>query len=59
MAELYQTCFTYMGKQKLHTLINVLGLAIGLSFTILIYLFVADELSFDRFHEKGIEFIGF
>ncbi len=43
----------YMGKQKLHTFINVLGLAIGLSFTILIYFFVADELSFDRFHEKG------
>ncbi len=33
--------------------INILGLTIGLSACLLIALWVADELSFDRFHEKS------
>jgi putative ABC transport system permease protein len=34
-------------------LINLLGLSTGLTCLILIYLWVGDELSFDRFHEKN------
>lgn len=33
--------------------INIIGLAIGLASCMLISLYVLDELSFDRFHEKG------
>lgn len=33
--------------------INLTGLASGLACTLLIYLWVVDELSIDRFHEKG------
>lgn len=33
--------------------INIAGLSIGLAACMLILLFTADELSFDRFHEKG------
>ena len=40
-------------KQKSGSLINVAGLSLGLAFCILIHLFISDELSFDRFHEKG------
>ncbi len=32
--------------------INLLGLSIGLACTILIYLWISDELNFDKFHEK-------
>ncbi len=39
-------------KQKLYSFINVFGLAIGMAFSILVILFISDELSFDRFHEK-------
>ena len=34
------------------TFLNLLGLATGLTCTILIYLWVHDEYQFDKFHEK-------
>jgi putative ABC transport system permease protein len=40
-----------VSKNKVFTLINVSGLAIGLASSILILLFIIKELSFDRFHE--------
>jgi len=40
-------------KHKTGSLINIVGLSLGLAFCILIYLFISDELSFDRFHEKA------
>jgi len=41
-----------MKKQPLFFLINVLGLAIGMACSILILMWVRDELSFDRFNEN-------
>lgn len=38
---------------KLYAAINIAGLSIGLACVILISLFIKDELSFDRFHEKA------
>jgi putative ABC transport system permease protein len=35
---------------KVYSIINILGLAVGMACVILIYLWVQDELSFDRFH---------
>ncbi|MFC2117557.1 ABC transporter permease [Bacteroidota bacterium] len=35
------------------SIINVLGLAIGIACSVIIFLFVNFELSFDRFHEKS------
>lgn len=40
-------------KQKLFTVINVLGLAIGISASLVIYLIVQHEFSYDRFHQDG------
>ena len=40
-------------KQRFYSLINILGLAIGLAVCLLITLFVLDELSYDRYHEKA------
>jgi putative ABC transport system permease protein len=40
-------------KNPLFSFINVAGLAIGLTCVLLVVLFVKNELSFDRFHEKG------
>jgi putative ABC transport system permease protein len=39
-------------RYKSSFLINLVGLSTGLACTLLIYLWVADELSVDRFHEK-------
>jgi putative ABC transport system permease protein len=40
-------------RQRAFSLINILGLAIGLACALLILLWVQDELSYDRFHEHA------
>ena len=40
-------------RQKVFSLLNVSGLAIGLTCFMLIFLYVKDELSYDRFHSKS------
>jgi len=40
-------------KHKLYTSINVAGLAIGMASFILIWLYIFDELSFDRYHKNA------
>lgn len=40
-------------RYKSYTLINVLGLAVGLAACLLILLFVQDELRYDAYHEHG------
>ncbi|MDH4271409.1 MAG: hypothetical protein OEW18_05470, partial [Candidatus Aminicenantes bacterium] len=37
-------------KHKVYSLINVAGLAIGIAVSLFIFLWIRDELSFDRFH---------
>lgn len=40
-------------KNKTFSLINIIGLASGLACFILITLYIIDELSYDRYHEKA------
>jgi putative ABC transport system permease protein len=40
-------------KHKVYSFINITGLAIGIACSILIFLWVKDELSYDRYHEKA------
>ena len=40
-------------KQKLFSLINICGLALGMACTILILLWVQDELNFDKFNKNA------
>lgn len=40
-------------KNKTFSLINIIGLAIGLCCFLLIAVYVLDELSYDRFHDKA------
>ena len=47
----------FMSKHKSYTAINVSGLAVGLSAFFLMAMFVVDELSYDKFHEKGNDII--
>lgn len=42
-----------ISRNKLYSFLNIAGLAIGITCCILILLYVQDELSFDRFHEKA------
>ncbi len=40
-------------RQKGYSAINIIGLAIGISCTILLTLWIVDELSYDNFHANG------
>lgn len=45
--------FRNLSRQKAFSLINITGLAIGLASSLIIFLWVQDEISFDTFHEKA------
>ena len=47
-----KTAFRSLLKNKSFTIINILGLALGLSVCLLIVFYVFDELSYDRFNKK-------
>jgi putative ABC transport system permease protein len=40
-----------ISRNKFHAVLNILGLAIGLACTILILMYLRDELSYDKHHE--------
>ncbi len=42
-----------MRKQKAYSLINTVGLALGMTCSFLIFFWVQDELGYNRFHEKA------
>ena len=39
-------------RSKVNSIINILGLAVGIACAILIVLFVKDEVTYDQFHSK-------
>ena len=43
----------HLRRQKGYSFINISGLALGLACCVLILLFVQNELSYDRFHNKA------
>jgi putative ABC transport system permease protein len=47
-----KTALRYFGKHKVYAIINVLGLTVGLTFFILIGLYIRTELGYDNFHEN-------
>ncbi|WP_320018440.1 ABC transporter permease [Labilibaculum manganireducens] len=49
----FKVAFRNMRKYKGYTFINIVGLAVGLACVFLIYLFVQDELSYDKFYPKS------
>lgn len=51
----FKTAFRNLQRNKVYAGINILGLSFGLACAMLIILYVKDELSFDRFHEKSAD----
>jgi putative ABC transport system permease protein len=49
----FKTAFRNLWRNKVFSLINIIGLGVGLACCMLIFLYAKDELSFDRFHEKA------
>ncbi len=46
----FKTAFRNLLKNKFYTSINIVGLAVGLATCLLIFLYVLDELSYDRYN---------
>jgi putative ABC transport system permease protein len=49
----FKTAFRNLVKSKFYTSINIIGLAVGLATCLLIFLYVLDELSYDKFNENA------
>lgn len=47
------TAWRRIKKAKIYSVLNILGLAVGMAAFILIFLYVRYELSFDRWHENA------
>ncbi len=50
---LIKISFRNILKDKSYSIINILGLTLGISCSLFLIFYVMDELSFDKFHEKG------
>jgi putative ABC transport system permease protein len=45
--------FRNLFKDRFYSLLNILGLSIGITTSMLIMLFISDELSYDKFHKNA------
>jgi ribonucleotide monophosphatase NagD (HAD superfamily) len=52
-----KSAFRSLAKNKGFTAINILGLALGLATCLLIVFYVADELSYDRYHTNAARIV--
>ena len=50
LSNFFKTTFRNFWRHKFFTLINILGLSLGLSAALVMYLIVSFDFSFDRFH---------
>src|ERR1044071_1803060 len=48
----FKTAFRNLRRNKVYSIINIVGLSLGLACAMLIVLYVKDEVSFDRFHKN-------
>lgn len=49
----FKIAWRVLAASRIYTVINILGLAVGVACFIFITLFILDELAYDRFHEQG------
>lgn len=52
LQNIVKTTSRFLFKNKVYSIINIFGLAFGLATSILIFLYINDELSYDKFHEN-------
>ena len=45
--------FRNFKKDKWYSLLNVLGLTIGITFSLFLIFYIKDELNYDRYHDKA------
>lgn len=48
----FKTAYRILTRNKVFSLINIIGLSIALTSVLVIFLFISQELSFDKHHSK-------
>jgi putative ABC transport system permease protein len=48
----FKTAFRNLSRNRVYSVINIVGLSLGLACAMLIILYVKDEVSYDRFHRN-------
>src|SRR5262249_43178007 len=48
----FKTAWRNLLRSRIYSFINIAGLSVGLACTMLIILYVKDEVSYDKFHKK-------
>ncbi len=49
----FKIAYRSLMRSKAHSAINISGLAIGIAFSCMLYLYISNELSYDSFHTKS------
>src|ERR1700743_2349087 len=49
-----KTAFRNLWRNKAFSVINIVGLSVGLACCMLIFLYTMDEVSYDRFHKNAV-----
>ncbi|MCU0377925.1 MAG: ABC transporter permease [Bacteroidales bacterium] len=50
---LITTAFRHILKNPAYSILNILGLSLGIASALFLIIYVSDEVSFDRYHEKA------
>lgn len=53
IANSFKIALRHIKKYKTYTFINIAGLAIGIACCILIFFYIKDEMSYDRYHDNA------
>jgi putative ABC transport system permease protein len=53
LKNLLKTAFRHILKHFGYSILNILGLTLGISSALFLIIYVADEVSYDRYHEKA------
>lgn len=48
-----KSAYRSLARRRLYSIINAVGLSVSMAFCLLVFLFIQDDLSFDRFHANG------
>lgn len=49
----FKTAFRNLIREKIYTIINILGLSVGMTCAILLYLYIDNELHYDSYHKDA------
>lgn len=52
LRNLFKVAFRNIGKDRIYSVLNILGLTLGITCSLFLFLYLLDELSYDQFHPK-------